>query len=163
MSQRDCQRCKANTKKGDRCKRRTCKYSDMCHDHTRINKQLQVKKSAIQGSGNGLYTTKRIKAGEKIADYGGQFKTKAQYEATDSGYGIYFNKNLVLDSFSTQHGLGRMANDCRSVNRKKGECTRNNARFSTNTSARTASLKATRSIPAGSEVFVPYGNDYWSD
>ena len=88
MSQRDCVRCSATTKKGDRCKRRTCKYSDMCHDHTRINKQLQVKKSAIEGSGQGLFTTKKIKVGEKIADYGGQLKTKTQYAADNTGNGI---------------------------------------------------------------------------
>ena len=163
MSQRDCVRCSATKKDGTQCSRTTCKYSDQCYQHTRKNKNLQVKKSAIQGSGQGLFTTKPIKAGEKIADYGGQFKTKTQYDADNTGYGIYFNKNLVLDGYSTQHGLGRYANHCRAVNRNNGECSKNNARFSANTQQRTASLKATQSIPAGSEVFVNYGNGYWSD
>ena len=163
MSVRECVRCNATNKNGDRCSRTTCKYSDECFQHTKINKQLQVKQSGIQASGQGLYTTKRIKKNEKIIDYGGTFKTKAQYEATDSGYGIYFNKNLVLDGYSTQSGLGRYANDCRKVNKKAGECQGNNARFSSNTSKRTASLKATKTIPRNTEVFVNYGNDYWSD
>jgi hypothetical protein len=108
MSQRDCVRCSANKKNGDRCTRRTCKYSSQCFQHTKINKQLQVRKSQIQGSGQGLYTTKKIKKNQKITSYGGEFKTKPQYDATDSGYGIHFNKNLVLDGYSTQHGLGRI-------------------------------------------------------
>ena len=160
---RECVRCKANKKDGTQCKRKTCKISDYCYQHLKIEKQLQVKKSAIQGSGQGLYTTKKIKKGEKVVEYGGNFKTKARYEATDSGYGIQFNKNLVLDGNSTQHGNGRYANDCRSKNKKKKECKGNNSRFSTNTSLRTASPKATKTIPANTEVFVNYGNDYWSE
>jgi len=163
MSQRDCVQCSATNKNGGRCSRRTCKYSDLCFQHTKKNKQLQVKTSGIQESGQGLYTTKRIKKGEKITDYGGKFKTKAEYDQTDSGYGIHFNQNLVLDGFSTQHGLGRYANDCRRENKRAGECSGNNARFSTNTQQRTASLKATKTIPRNTEVFVNYGNEYWSD
>ena len=163
MSKRECTTCKANKVNGQRCSRTTCKYSTYCYQHTKMKKQLQVKKSNIKGSGQGLYTTKPIKKGDKIAGYGGVFKTKAQYETSDSGYGIYFNKNSILDGYSTLHGLGRYANDCRSQNKKAGECNGNNARFSTNTTKKTASLVATKGIKRNEEVFVNYGNGYWSD
>lgn len=165
MSIRNCVRCSAGTKqgRGPRCKNITCIYSEFCAQHTKALFKLAIKKSNINNADKGLFTMKAIKKGQKIAKYTGVIKTQAQYDASDSGYGIAVAKNKIMDGASTQSALGRYANNCRASNKKAGECGGNNAKFSINnrTSPPTIWLKATRNIPAGGEIFVPYGRSYW--
>jgi hypothetical protein len=157
----DCKRCTATAKSGRRCKRRTCKYADMCFQHTEQKKGLKIKKSTIPRAGMGLFTTKPIGANARIAKYGGPLVPRAQFEAADSKYGLTVTNALVMDGSSTQSGLGRWANDCRRTNRENKECKDNNARLVV-ANDRTASLKAgRRPIPAGSEIMVAYGANYW--
>ena len=74
-----------------------------------------LKKSKIEGAGQGLFASKRIPPNTKIADYGGVLKTKEAYDRNPSGYGIEVNRvngvRMVRDSASTQSGYGRWAND----------------------------------------------------
>ena len=158
MSHTECTRCKATTKGGSQCSRTTCKYSDMCYQHTKSDKNLEVKKSHIVDAGQGLYATKLFKKGEKITDYRGVVKTSEEYNKKKSGYGIHLNKGSILDASSTQSGLGRYANNCRPSNK---ECKGNNATLVVNNKNKTASLKATKSIRMGEEIYVPYGSGYW--
>jgi hypothetical protein len=105
---------------------------------------------------------KAIKKGAKIADYTGDLVSIQDWnEGGEGDYGVQINKREVLDGRSTQSALGRYANHCRTANKKRGSCRGNNARFSINTKKKTVSLKATRSIPANSEIFVSYGRQYW--
>ena len=109
-------------------------------------------------AGQGLYATKLFKKGEKISDYRGVVKTSDEYNKKKSGYGIHLNKGSILDASSTQSGLGRYANNCRPSNK---ECKGNNAKIAVNNKNKTASLKATKSIRMGDEIYVPYGSGYW--
>jgi hypothetical protein len=161
MSQRDCTQCSAMTKKGTRCTRKTCKYADMCYQHTKSNKNLEIKKSGIKQGGQGLFTTKKISKNQNVASYGGKVVSKQQYNASNSSYGIQINKDQILDGSSTQSGLGRYANSCRRANRDKGDCKGNNGKLVVNKQKKTARIKATKTIAKGSEVFVPYGFSFW--
>jgi SET domain-containing protein len=162
MSKIDCVTCKATKKDGQRCTRKTCKYVEMCWQHTKKEKSLVVKKSSIKGAGDGLYTTKEIKKGDKVASYTGEKKTRQEYDQNISGYGVEITKQMILDARSTQTGLGRYVNDCRAANKRRGECKGNNARFTVDRKSDSVSVKATKRIKAGEEVFLSYGRKYWA-
>ena len=161
MSQRDCSRCTALTKQGTQCSRTTCKYSHMCFQHSKSTHGLQVKTSHIPNTGQGIYTTKTIKKGQKVASYGGNVVSQNAYNQKPSGYGIHLNKNQVLDGKSTQSGLGRYANTCKPANKRLGQCKGQNAKLTVNHRNQTASIKASKTIKPGEEDYVPYGNNFW--
>lgn len=163
MSVRECVQCSAETRKGDRCKKSTCKYSEFCRQHTIKLFELVLRPSNIPESGTGLYTTKNIPAKKRIAKYTGDIKTLEQYRENPSGYAVAIPRGRVIDARSTQSGIARYANDCRPVNRREGHCRGNNAKFSISTrkGETSAWLVSTKRIPADSEIFVSYGRDYW--
>ena len=68
-------------------------------------------------------------------------------------YAYKIDKNNFRDA-SLKRGVGSLGN----TNRNK-----NNARISPNTINKTATLKATKNIRNGSEIFVSYGSDYSMD
>jgi len=161
---RECVQCEAKTKSGRRCKRRTCTTPAMCYQHTDIKDGLRVKKSTIPKAGKGLFATKRFRRGAKIANYTGVIKNRQAYEKDPThGFGLALNRREVIDARSTQAGIARYANDCRRSNKRARNCKGNNARLSTNTRAKTGSIKALKTIKPGSEIFVNYGRDYWRD
>ena len=107
MSQTQCVRCRANKQNGDRCTRRTCKYSKYCYQHAKKLDGLRVTQSNIPNAGLGLFATKQFRKGQKVADYGGQIVSTASYRENPSGYGIQINRAVILDAKSqTQGGLG---------------------------------------------------------
>ena len=163
MSVRECVQCSAPTRRGTRCKLRTCMYSEFCHAHTKQLFDLALKPSHIPGAGKGLFTLKSIARNANIAKYTGDVKTLAEYDASPSGYAVAINRNRVVDAASTQSALGRYVNDCRRANRRAGHCAGPNARFVVNNrhDPPIIWLRATKNIPAGSEIFVPYGAAYW--
>jgi len=165
MSVRECVQCAAETAAGKRCKKHTCMYSEFCDVHTKKLFDLAIKQSAIAGSGKGLFTMVEIPKNTRIAQYTGQVKTDAEYGEKESGYGISIPGGKVIDAYSTQHGIARYANDCRSANIKKGECKGSNARFSSSTrdGKTLVWLTSTKRIKAGGEIFVSYGRGYWAD
>ena len=71
MSQTQCTRCIALKKNGAQCTRRTCKYSNMCWQHTKALKGLQIKPSGIRNAGLGLFTSKPFTNNQTIARFGG--------------------------------------------------------------------------------------------
>lgn len=162
---RECVRCTATTKDGNRCKRRTCKYADMCFQHTELKRGLVVRKSKIRGAGQGLFAAKTFRSDQKITKYGGEVIDGKQFEPSKSTYGVQITNDKVLDGRSTQSGLGRYANDCRAPNKRNRECKGTNARISYNSRTRTASVKVKRgkTIRPGDEVYVAYGRSYWQD
>ena len=50
-----CTRCVATTKGGNQCKNKTCKQYPYCWVHLKAKDKLQVKKSTIEGAGEGLF------------------------------------------------------------------------------------------------------------
>jgi len=154
---KECQRCKATTKAGHRCKNRTCR-GKYCWQHLKKGQGLRVKPSEIAGAGFGLFTTKPFKKNEKIVDYTGERVSRAEidrrYVGTTGQYVLCEGnrpKSRCVDARKTNSGAGRYANDARGSNQ------RNNARFL----QRGFGIKASRNIPVGREVLVSYGRGYW--
>ena len=68
QSERECERCTATAKSGNRCRNRTCRGT-VCWQHLKRDSGLRVKQSQIAAAGMGLWTTRRFKPNEKIGKY----------------------------------------------------------------------------------------------
>lgn len=124
-----------------------------------LEKQLSVKKSKIPGSGKGLFTKVFIPKGTTIVEYKGKITTWAEANHGDglNPYLFFLNKKHVIDAWNTPKHLARYANDGKGLVREKGLS--NNAIYVTKKNK--AYIESTRDIPAGSEILVEYGADYW--
>ncbi len=162
MSEIECVRCIAQTKKGARCKLRTCRIADYCSIHAKSILQLGVKPSPV--SGYGLFTYADIPKDRKICEYKGVNISQEEYDTGNGIYGVEIPRGRVIDAKSTQSCLARYINDCRYSNRRAGTCAGINARFSLKTvrGVTTVNIKSTKRIPAGSEIFLKYGAKYWN-
>ena len=102
---------------------------------------------------------------ETVVDYGGTLVSTETFNGPGyplSEYGVQINANWVRDGRSTQSGLGRWVMDCLPVNRPH-DCPRNNSRIILDQRRRRASIRATRHIDAGDEIFASYGENYWRE
>ena len=124
-----------------------------------LEKQLFVKTSTIPGAGNGLFTKTFIPKGTRIVEYKGRKTVWKDVKDDDhNGYIYSINRNHVIDALKTKSALARYANDARGLTRVKGIT--NNCEY-VNENYR-AFIEATKDIPAGAEIFVSYGDDYWN-
>jgi SET domain-containing protein len=121
-------------------------------------KHLQVKKSKLPKAGKGLFTTKPLKKGTRIAEYRGRITTwkKAKAEEGDNAYIFYVNRNHVIDA-KPSRAKARYANDARGLQRIKGLT--NNSEYIED--GVKVYIEAKKNIPAGSEILVGYGKEYW--
>jgi uncharacterized protein len=124
-----------------------------------LEKQLYVKKSSIPESGKGLYTRKFIPKGTRIVEYKGKITTWKEVADEDgkNGYIFYVNRNHVINALPTKKALARYANDARGLKRITGLI--NNCDYITD--GLKAYIESKRDIPAGAEILVDYGKDYW--
>jgi len=125
-----------------------------------LERQLEVRRSVLPGAGKGLFTKVFIPKGTRIVEYKGKQVTWKQVEAMDderNGYVFYFSKNHCIDAWRTKKSVAHFANDANGIVRVKG--IRNNSDY--NTHKRRCYIEASRDIPAGSEILVAYGGDYW--
>jgi SET domain-containing protein len=124
-----------------------------------LEKQLVVKKSTIPNSGKGLFTKKFIPKGTRIVEYKGKITAWRDVKDEDgkNGYIFYVNRNHVIDALPTKHALARYANDARGLVRITGVT--NNCDYITD--GKKAYIESKKDIPAGSEILVDYGADYW--
>jgi SET domain-containing protein len=124
-----------------------------------LEKQLKVKKSQLPNAGMGLYTVKAIPKGTRIVEYKGRRSKWVDVRDEDgkNGYIFYINRNHVIDALPTKKALARYANDARGFTRIKGMI--NNADYVVD--GLKAYIESKREIPAGAEIFVDYGKDYW--
>lgn len=133
----------------------------MTNKKTPYEKYLYLDKSTLPNAGKGLFTKVNIRKGEKIVEYKGKIITWKQHEKLaeqdKGGYAFYVSKNYVIDAFDTPQYLARFANDARGLSRLEG--VRNNAVYEEK--KKIVHIVATRNIPAGSEIFVSYGDEYW--
>ena len=124
-----------------------------------MEKHLVVKKSTLKGAGKGLFTTKDIPRGTKIVEYKG--KVTSWKEVDDkkglNGYIYYVNRDHVIDASETKDALARYANDARGIVRSEG--LRNNSKYAIE--GLRVYIVALKDIPAGSEILVGYGKEYW--
>ena len=154
-------RCGTRTRngKGRQCKNRTTIYPDHCYLHTQKNIGLKIAKSDIPGAGNGLYTLKELKRGDLI----GEYKGVKRQEPVESGYDLEMKKNTHIDASSTQSCIARYINDCRRENIDKGHCGKqgSNCAFRLDNKRKRVTVRATRKIRPGDELYVSYGTSYW--
>jgi hypothetical protein len=158
--------CKDITKKGTRCKRRCVIGSAFCSSHLAYNHHLKIKKSTIPDAGKGLFASDPLssdpneivfKKGATIVQYEGETinleKLENRYGDKTAPYSVMISKNKYIDA-SKIRSVGSLANT---------NPPHNNATLSVSTGRGTASLKATKNIKNGEEIFLSYGRSYKLD
>lgn len=124
-----------------------------------LENEVRIKRSGLPGAGKGLFAKKAIPKGTRIVEYKGEITTwkEVDHEDGDNGYIYYVKRNHVIDARHTPESLARYANDARGIVRVKGIT--NNAEY------REDGLKvyitSVKEIPAGGEILVDYGKEYW--
>jgi len=124
-----------------------------------LEKQLVVKRSTLPGAGKGLFTNKSIPKGAKIVEYKGEIVKWKDVDTRDgtNGYIYYVTRYHVIDAWKTKDALARYANDAKGPGRS--ENIKNNCTY--NIEGVRVFIFAMRDIPAGSEILVGYGKEYW--
>jgi stalled ribosome alternative rescue factor ArfA len=124
-----------------------------------LEQSLFVKKSGIPKAGKGLFTRKEIKRGTRIVEYKGRKVLWVKVKHTD-GHNTYLmrvNRTHAIDAKPTLKALGRYANDAKGPSKIK-ELT-NNALYVQEGNC--VFIEASKNIPAGSEILVGYGKEFW--
>ena len=122
-----------------------------------LEKQLVVKKSTLPNAGKGLFTKKTIPKDTRIVEYKGRVRTWKEAAHEDNGYIYYVTRNHVIDAKPFPKALARYANDARGVVRIKGIL--NNSDYIQD--GKNVYITSKKEIPAGSEILVGYGKEYW--
>jgi hypothetical protein len=124
-----------------------------------LEKQLIVKRSTLRGAGKGLFTTRDIPRGTKIVEYKGKVTRWKEVDSLEgtNGYIYYVNRNHVIDAWPAREAIARYANDAKGLVRTDG--VNNNCTYVIE--GRKVYIKSMRHIPAGSELLVGYGKEYW--
>jgi len=119
---------------------------------------LEIKTSQIPGAGLGLFTKIFIPSGSLVIEYKGVITTwEAVKEEIDNDYIYYISSRHVINARPTPKALARYANDAKGMKRVEG--LNNNCTFKKIEGR--VYIKARVDIPAGAEIFVSYGKQYW--
>src|SRR6478672_8502364 len=126
-----------------------------------LEKQLVVKRSTIPNSGKGLFTKKPIPKGTRIVEYKGKTSTWKEVNIDEgrNGYIYYINRSNVIDAMPFPQHLARYANDAQGISKVKGIL--NNCRYISDMGSMRVYIEAVKDIPAGAEILVQYGKEYW--
>ena len=121
--------------------------------------KLIVKRSGLPDTGKGLFTKIFIPKGTAIVEYKGTITTWKDVDHTngENGYIYYITRNFVIDARPHPKSLARYANDARGLKKVKGML--NNAEYKEY--GLNVFIVAKKNIPAGSEILVEYGKEYW--
>ena len=124
-----------------------------------LEKEVEVKESLLPGAGKGLFAKKNIPKGTKIVEYKGKITTWKEVEHNDgeNGYIYYVKRYHVINASRHASALARYANDAKGLQRVKGIV--NNAEYIED--GLKVYIQSTKDIPAGTEILVEYGKDYW--
>jgi uncharacterized protein len=125
-----------------------------------LEKSLIVKKSKLPGAGKGLFTKIAIAKGTRIVEYKGKIVTWKEVEkmADDrNGYVFFFNSKNCIDAWQTKKSVAHFANDAMGIARVPD--VRNNSEYVTE--KKRCYIEASKNIPAGAEILVGYGAEYW--
>ena len=129
-----------------------------------------VSRSSISDIGEGLFTLKDIKKGERICKFGGRLIGKQEfdkilddikigiYDPNAENYYVSLSSGLILDSFESDC-FAKYANDAEGI--IQVERFKNNAKITEGEDKISAYHEALIDIPAGSEIFTSYGTSYW--
>ena len=74
-----------------------------------------------------------------------------------NGYVFYVNSKHVIDAWTRKKALARYANDAMGIVRVEG--VKNNSEYIVH--KKRCYITAEKNIPAGSEILVAYGAEYW--
>lgn len=124
-----------------------------------LEKDVIVKKSTLPGAGKGLFAKKFIPKGTKIVEYKGRIRTWKEVDPNkhDNGYIYYVKRYHVIDAAGHKSALARYANDARGIARVKGIT--NNSEYTEE--GLKVFITSVKDIPAGAEILVAYGKEYW--
>ena len=122
-------------------------------------KYLRVKKSVLPDAGDGLFTTRPIKKGTRIVEYKGRVTSwkRVNHEKGSNPYIFYVKRHHVIDAKPYKKAKARFANDARGLKRIKGIV--NNSEYVED--GLRVYIEAKKDIPAGAEILVDYGREYW--
>lgn len=155
----DCVRCVARTARGGQCTRSTCKYSDLCWQHTKSQRGVQI--NSTNNRGMGLFASRNLKRGERFR-YARE-DDQVEYDETQTRDDIenaytLCDRRICADARSTQSGLGRWVNEVRRQ-RPNAKLTighdRNDEFYS--------NIVLIKNIPNGQEILTHYGDAYNRD
>jgi len=120
---------------------------------------LKVRASNLPGCGKGLFTKVFIPKGMMITEHTGKITTMKEADAEDgkNSYLFYVARNHVIDAKDDKKMLARYANDATGLTRVPG--LKNNAQYVVED--KRVFIVALKDIPAGAEIFVGYGKQYW--
>jgi len=124
-----------------------------------LEKHLFIKESTIPGAGKGLFTKVSIPKGTRIIEYKGRITNwkNVLNGKRFNAYVYYVNRNHVIDAMRREKSLGRYANDASGLTKINGIA--NNTRYVVENNR--VFLEAKKDIPAGEEILVSYGREYW--
>jgi len=124
-----------------------------------LEKKVEVKNSLLPGAGKGLFAKAFIQKGSHIVEYKGKITTWKEVDDSDgnNGYIYYVKRHHVIDASRHKSALARYANDARGLKRVKGIT--NNAEYAED--GLKVFIVAKKNIPAGAEILVEYGKEYW--
>jgi SET domain-containing protein len=124
-----------------------------------LENKVEVKESVLPGAGKGLFAKEFIPKGTRIVEYKGKVTTWKEVNDNDgnNGYIYYVKRYHVIDASRHKSALARYANDARGLFRVKGVT--NNAVYTED--GLKVYIEARKDIPAGAEILVEYGKDYW--
>lgn len=124
-----------------------------------LEKQLLVKTSSLPDSGKGLFTKKPIAKGSRIIEYKGKITSwkDVEHDKGSNGYIYFVKRNHVIDARKNKSALAKYANDARGLTRIPG--IKNNAEYIEE--GMNVYIRAITDIPAGGEILVAYGKEYW--
>jgi uncharacterized protein len=102
-----------------------------------------------------------IPKGTRIVEYKGKKTTWKDVDIDEgrNGYIYYINRKHVIDARPTPQHLGRYANDAQGMTRIKGLT--NNCQYIAEMDTLRVYIEAVKDIPAGGEILVQYGKEYW--
>ncbi|MEO6730270.1 MAG: SET domain-containing protein [Ferruginibacter sp.] len=124
-----------------------------------LEAHLVVKTSTLPGSGKGLFTKVFIPKGTRIIEYRGKITTwkDVDHQEGTNSYIYFVTKNHVIDGLTFEKEKARYANDARGFTRIKGIT--NNCQYVEE--GLKIFIESKKNIPAGSEILVGYGKEYW--
>lgn len=124
-----------------------------------LEKKVEVRQSSLPAAGKGLFAKEFITKGTRIVEYKGKITSWKDVDDRDcnNGYIYYLKRDYVIDASRHTGALARYANDARGLQRVKGIT--NNAEYTED--GLKVYIESRKDIPAGSEILVEYGKEYW--
>ena len=157
----ECKRCVAITHAGVQCNKRTCKYQPYCPVHLRSSLGLVVKPSKLPNAGLGLFTLRDIPKKVIVCPYEGEEVNRKvineRYGNEEGDFAPYGIDGTATGKWgrdsACNRGVGSYANHAVE--------SQANVRFASNQRSHSINLVSKKSIPAGSELLVNYGTQYF--